>query len=102
MYRGYDDEFGEAPRIYRAPDEIRLDIYEVKLAIENINERLNIRSLMLEMISDEESLSPGKLVSTLENMLSEAEEALAELSKLNEELSLLEEELYEVKCEIGT
>ncbi len=102
MYRGYDDEFGQAPRIYRSPEEIRLDIYEAKLAIEKINDRLNIRSLMFEMLSNEEDLPPSKLVSALENMLSEAEEALRELTNLNEELSMLEAELYEVKCEIGT
>lgn len=102
MYRGYDDDFGLAPRIYRAPDEIRLDIYEAKLAIEKINERLNIRELMLGIISEGgEEMSPEELVLSLEEMVSEAEAALAELNKLNAELSNLEEELYEVKCEIG-
>ena len=101
MYRGYDNEFGLAPRIYRTPEEIRRDISEAKRAIEKINLGLNIRSLMLEMLSDDENLAPGEAVRGLENILSEAEEALYELSKLNDELSLLEEELYEVKCEIG-
>lgn len=101
MYRGYDDEFGLAPTIYRSPEEIRLDIYEAKLAIENINERLNIRSLMLEIISEEDELTPHEIIPTLESMINEAENALAELGELREELSELEEELYEVKCEMG-
>lgn len=101
MYRSYDDEFGLPPRIYRDPDEIRLDILEARLAIEKINSRLNIRNLTFEMISEEDKLSPAELVSTLEDMVSEAEEALAELKKLNSELTLLEKELSEVKCEIG-
>ena len=102
MYRGIDSEFGQAPRIYRMPEEIRLDICEVKRAIEKINLGLNIRSLMMEMLSEDEDLTPGEAVRGLENILSAAEEAYCELSKLSEELSLLEEELYEVKCEIGT
>ena len=74
MYRGFDDDFGLAPRIYRAPDEIRLDIYEAKLAIEKINERLNIRELMLGIISEGgEEMSPEELVLSLEEMVSEAE-----------------------------
>ena len=101
MYRGYDDEFGLGPRIYRSPDEIRNDIERVKYEIENINCGINIRELMLEMLSNEENLSPDNIISELESLVSAAEEALAELSNLNEELSLLEEELYEVKCEIG-
>ena len=101
MYRGCDDEFGTGPTIYRSPDEIRLDIYEAKLAIEKINERLNIRSLTFEMISDDKELSAREVVSVLEDMLAEAEEALLELSGYKEELKELEEELYLVKCEIG-
>ena len=101
MYRACDGEYGRGARIYRSPEEIRLDIYEAKLAIEKINERLNIRSLIFEMISEKEEMSPEELVSTLEDMLSEAESALSELSALNDQLSELEEELYEVKCEIG-
>ena len=101
MYRGYDDEFGRAPTIYRTPDEIRLDIEEARYEIERINSGINIRELILEMLSDDEKFSPASIVSELENLLSAAEEALAELSNLNEELTMLEEELYEVKCEIG-
>ena len=101
VYRGCDDEFGTGPTIYRSPDEIRLDIYEAKLAIEKINERLNIRSLTFEMISDDKELSAREVVSVLEDMLAEAEEALLELSGYKEELKELEEELYLVKCEIG-
>ena len=102
MYRGYDSEFGLAPRIYRTPEEIRLDICEAKRAIEKINLGLNIRSLMMEMLSADENLAPEAAIPALENIISEAEEALFELSRLHEDLSLLEEELYEVKCEIGT
>ncbi len=100
MYRGCDNLFGLPPRIYREPDEIRLDIYEVRLAIEKINARLNIRGLMLEIITDEEKLSPSEVVTSLETMLAEAEDALSELNELRLELSRLEEELYDVKCEM--
>lgn len=101
MYRGCDEENCVGARIYRSPDEIRLDMCEARLAIEKINEKLNVRSLAFEMISQGDELEPGKLVSFLEDMHSEAEEALAELYQLNELISELEEELYEVKCVIG-
>ena len=102
MYRSYDNVFGLPPRIYRTPDEIRLDIYEVRQEIEKINSRLNIRGLMLEIISEEAKLSPKDVVSTLETMLAEAEEALSELNGLKEELLDLEKELKEVKCAMRT
>ena len=102
MYRSYDNVYGLPPRIYREPDEIRLDIYEVRRSIEKINSRLNIRGLMLEIISDGEKLSPRDVVSTLESMLCEAEEALSELNELKRELSDLERELNEVKCAMQT
>ena len=102
VYRSYDNVFGLPPRIYRTPDEIRLDIYEVRQEIEKINSRLNIRGLMLEIISEEAKLSPKDVVSTLETMLAEAEEALSELNGLKEELLDLEKELKEVKCAMRT
>lgn len=101
MYRSSDTVFGLPARIYREPDEIRLDIYEVKRSIEKINSRLNIRGLMLDMVTEEE-LSPSEVVTALESMLAEAEDALFQLKELKRELAVLEEELYEVKCELQT
>ena len=100
MYRSYDNTFGMPPRIYRTPGEIRQDIRQLRSAINEINSRLNIRELLLEIITDEEKISPENVVQTLEAMLYEAEEALSKLKELRGELSLLEEELYEVRCEI--
>jgi hypothetical protein len=71
----------------------------VSASINEINSRLNIRSLLLDIISEEES-RPEKVIPSLENALAEAEEALAELSLLKGELSELEAELYELKCEM--
>ncbi len=100
MYRGYDNECGLPPRIYRSPSDVRRDINEVRSAIDKINSKLNIRGLLLEMITDEEKLSPKDVIPTLEAMLKEAEDALSRLDELRCELALLEEELYEIKCEM--
>ena len=102
MYRGYDNECGLPPRIYRAPEEIGRDMRRLKAAISEINSKLNIRSLLLDIISEEAETSPEGVVLTLENMLAEAEEALSRLRELRFELSLLEEELHEVRCEMRT
>ena len=100
MYRSYDNAFGTPPRIYRTPDEIRRDIKGVRGAINEMNSRLNIRELLFEIITDEETIPPEEVVQTLESLLAEAEDALSKLRELRAELSLLEEELYEVRCEI--
>ena len=102
VYRGCDDTLGLPPRIYRMPEEIREDIRELRLKIAEINSRLNIRELLLELVTVGENIAPEDVVPALENMLAEAEEALSRLKELRAELSVLEAELYEVKCEMQT
>lgn len=101
MYRGFDSVLGRGPTVYRTPKSISYDISCVKNAINEINSRLNIRSLLLEIVSDKDVKSPEDVVPTLEAMVSLAEDALSELRALKEELFMLEDELYEVKCEMG-
>lgn len=98
MYRSYDTVNGIPPRIYRTPGEIRQDISEISEKIEQTNDMLNIRALLVDMLMSERSDSPEKLIPDLEEAISEAREALARLGALKDTLSLLEEELGEVKC----
>jgi hypothetical protein len=98
MYRPYDTENGVPPRIYRTPGEIKRDIRDIADKIEETNEMINIRGLLLDMLTSENSASPEKLIPDLEEAVAEAREALINLGRLKEELTSLEEELGEVKC----
>ncbi len=101
MYRTYDMVNGIPPRIYRTPAQIRRDIDEISSKIKETNLKLNLRALVIDIISSEGESSPEQLISELESATDEAREALSELSRLHDELSALEEELGEVKWLCG-
>ena len=97
MYRSYDDLNGMPPMIYRSPAMIKQDMREIKIKIDKVNSMLNIRELLLNILTEQKG-SSKEVVTDLINILAEAREALSELSELEEELSELEEELMEVQC----
>ena len=101
MYRSYDMENGLPPRIYRSVDEIRRDISRINERIDETNDMLNIRSLLLDMLIGDGRTPPEELIPELELAIDDAKRALLSLSEFKEELSLLEEELNETKCMIG-
>ncbi len=101
MFRTYDAVNGIPPRIYRSPKEIRSDISKIKQRISEVNEMLNIRSILTEILTAERASSPESLIPELENAIKEARDALKRLSELESELSLLEEELGDVKYLFG-
>ena len=97
MYRTYDMVNGIPPRIYRTPSEIRRDIDEISSKIKETNLKLNLRALVIDIISCERESTPEKLIGELEVAITEAREALSELENLHSELSALEAELGELK-----
>ena len=97
MVSTYDFVNGYPPRIYREPCEIRRDILIISDMIEETSAMLNIRSMLIDILSGECSNKPEALIPDLELAVSEAKEALGRMNSLKEELSLLEEELEEVK-----
>ena len=101
MYRKLDGSHFTATNLYRNPREIREDIREIKLSISETSERLNIRSLLLDILVSENADSPEKIIPELESAVAEAKEALLELRELSDELSGLESELEEVKWLLG-
>ena len=101
MYRTYDMVNGIPPRIYRTPTEIRRDIDEISSKIKETNLKLNLRALVIDIISCDRNSSPEQLISELESATCEAREALSDLTRLSDELSALEEELGEVKWLCG-
>ena len=97
MYRTYDMVNGIPPRIYRTPREIRRDMDEISSKIKETNLKLNLRALVIDIISCEREASPESLITELESALAQAREALSELTSLRDELSALEAELGELK-----
>jgi hypothetical protein len=94
-------ESGVPTRIYRTLGEIRRDINVIRERIESTDEQLNIRSLLLEVLSGAEYSTPELLIPELYEAIAEAKSALSSLTKLKEELLVLEEELEETRCVIG-
>ena len=88
-------------QIYRSTAEIREDIQRVKEKINEISERVNIRALLVDIISEARDLRPGRMLSELRVALEEAEEALASLKGFEEELLALEAELKVTIWEMG-
>ena len=97
MYRTYDTVNGIPPRLYRAPREIRRDIDEISSKIKDTNVKLNLRALVIDIISCEKDTSTEMLIGELESALAEAREAIDELGNLHDELAALEAELGELK-----
>ena len=98
MYIRRGREETEPPEIYRDPLRIRLDIERIKREIETTSEAVNIRGLLLEMLTDKRRGEPEKLIPELYFVIEEAEAALVSMNKLKEELLELEEELKRSVC----
>jgi uncharacterized Fe-S cluster-containing MiaB family protein len=94
MYCALNENSVFAPRIYRTPNEIRKEIWDIKERIEEVNERLNIRELMDNILSGEEV--GAEECSEVSALLESALEALDELRELNGMLDELKAELLEV------
>ena len=98
MYKVYDASVGLPPTIYRTPCEVRRDISAIRDKISDINERLNLRTLLMDILSDERTVSePEFWIPELTEALGEAKEAQICLIRLERELAELEEELRETK-----
>ena len=102
MFIRFDREDGMRDAIYRSHDEILDDIITIKERINEVNERLNLRSLVLDMLSDDRMESdPEYFAAELERAVSEANEARARLIGLEKELTELTVELRETKWVLG-
>ena len=98
MYKVYDASVGLPPTIYRTPCEVRRDISVIRDKISEINERMNLRTLLMDILSDERTVcEPNFWIPELAEALREAKEAQISLIRLERELAELEEELRETK-----
>ena len=62
---------------------------------------LNIRELLVNILTSERVNNPDKLIPELEDAIAEARGALDSLKNLKEELDMLEDELQEVRWLFG-
>lgn len=98
MLIAYDNYNGTPTRLYRTPAEIKRDISKITERIKATNEKINVRHLLLEMLSDLREDDPQKSVKLLEELVAEAQDSLIEFNYLREALSDLECELRETRC----
>ena len=101
MYRTFDMVNGLPPRIYRSPNEVRRDMDEICAKIKETNLRLNLRALVIDLISSEDCDELGTLIAEIESAAEDAREALTELRNLENELTALEYEMGELKWLTG-
>ena len=59
---------------------------------------LNIRAILVDLLSCEDADNPEKIIPELESLIDEAREALYKLNELNDELSCLKRELGDARC----
>ena len=101
MYRARDNVSGYPARLYRVPSEIERDIRDIKMRIKESKEMLNIRALVMEILSGDHKGRPESLIRELESAIGEARDTLDGMKRLEEELSLLREELVETRCQLA-
>ncbi len=102
MFIRFDKEEGVANAIYRAPREIVADIERVRREISLIRDKLNLRAIIVELISDERVTNePNIWIDRLEALVEDAKEAEENLSELKEVLQELREELYQTQWALG-
>lgn len=101
FFANYSTYEGERARLYRSPDRIREDIFEVKTKISSIDSMLNIRNIVTEMINKCAAGDPENWVPVLAEIAAEAEDTLSSLKSLKETLSILAEELEDTRWALG-
>ena len=90
-----NSELGTPIRLYRSPSEIRADMQSISARINEIQDSLSVRNMLMEIISELSEDDPKRFVSELAAIVSEAEDALLELKRLRNMLEELSLELEE-------
>lgn len=85
-------------RTYRSPSEIRHDMKNIIDQLEEMEEKLNLRDLIVEALYKNEKQRPNQLIEDLHILLDDAERAHGEIDKLREALAMLGEELSDAKA----
>lgn len=87
--------------LYRRPSEIVRDIYEVKGKLETMEQMLNIRNMLSEIMTEQAGREPEQWVVRLEEAVTEAQNTLEKLRGLKASLDTLERELEDALWVLG-
>ena len=98
MYVRMNEYEGEGGHIYRSLSEIREEISEVRAEIAEINSMLNIRDMLMHLLSDAAEENPAEWMPELCEIVDGAREGLLQLFELELTLSELREELSYTKA----
>ncbi len=100
LYRSFDCDRGYPPRFYRTAEEVKREIREISIKIDDVNERLNIKE-MLNCFKYTEKSSAKDIIDDLTSLLQSSIDALAELRELEDTLDKLKAEYLEVSEILG-
>ena len=101
MYKTNQCYDGEPAMIYRSAGEIRRDIRNVAIKIKEAEAMLDIRSLLMDMLTSAAQREPRKWIPEIEEVVREAAQTLDELRRLKESLDELYEEWREARWALG-
>lgn len=101
FFTNYDTYEGRPPTIFRAPEDIKRDLFNIREKISQTNERLNLHSTLMELVARMSEGDAEDWISDLKYITLEAEESLEQLGLLKEQLEDLTLELEETLCVIG-
>lgn len=87
--------------LYRSSKEIKTDIRRIAIKIKDAESMLNVRSLLMDMLTAAADSEPQKWIPEIEEVVREASETLDELRALKESLDELFDEWKEAKCVSG-
>ena len=93
FFRNYSSYEGEPARLYRSPEKIKEDIFDIKTKIDTVKRMLNVRDILTDVIDEYAAGEPEKWIPALVEIVAEAEDTLDRLKKLREDLDMLSEEL---------
>ena len=92
---------GTPVTIYRSPEDITRDLYNIKDKIRIANESLNIRDTLTEIAARAYESDADKWISDLRYIVNDAEDTLEQLTSLKKQLEELTLELEETLWIIG-
>ena len=83
---------------YRHPRQIARDMSEISRRIHIMEEKLNVRDLLVETLYQSEEAPSVGVIGIVEELLADTKETLARMASLRESLAMLEEELEVCRC----
>ena len=99
---GYTNNYEGIPtRLYRSAEEIREQMERVAEMVSEVNERLNVRSMLMWLITEYADAEPCRWIPELEDTLARAQDAVRELEELKAALEDLRAELAEARWAVG-